>query len=388
MKRRAGFSLAEVAVAAAIVGIVTFYMSELLVRQSRTYTVVDNVSEAQQNLRAIARLLESELRNTGYVVQMASALCGYDTGSAAGADADPDVLFVTDASALAAPLAEDSSGTTLYPNAPKSVTGNPGAAVNSGVSGIASAGGISSTAASIVLSDLVIDGYAYYDVDGDGVKDSDFQYNAANGRSGGVILFENNAPDKGAACGLIADIDVGSNTLTVDFTVNGAQPGSGLAATANPLSVRAVPAHVYWIQNDANGVPGLMRDGMLLSPDVEDLQFAAFYDLDDDGDVDGSTDTSPPFHSATEYPGSSAANSQFLSSGFDNSLLREIRATIVLRTRSQDPHVLADASLASQMPQSFENRVAWAGAADGYRRRALTVTVQPRNVARRANFGS
>ena len=69
----------------------------------------------------------------------------------------------------------------------------------------------------------------------------------------------------------------------------------------------AVPAHVYWVNPNApNGPPQLIRDGMVLANDVEDLQVALFYDVDDDGVVSGLDPGLPdyPPHSATEYPGS------------------------------------------------------------------------------------
>ena len=97
----------------------------------------------------------------------------------------------------------------------------------------------------------------------------------------------------------------------------------------------AIPAHAYWIGAAASGKPQLMRNGMPMAPDVEDLQVAFFYDVDSDRVVDGAGTTVPPFHSATEYPGSGAANSTWQSSAWDNSELREIRVTLVARTRSE-----------------------------------------------------
>ena len=58
MKRARGFTLIELMIAMAILLLVVVYLTEMLTRQSRAYTVVDQVTEAQQNLRAIADLLE------------------------------------------------------------------------------------------------------------------------------------------------------------------------------------------------------------------------------------------------------------------------------------------------------------------------------------------
>jgi hypothetical protein len=190
---------------------------------------------------------------------------------------------------------------------------------------------------------------------------------------------------------VITNIDVGTNTVTVDFNVatapnapaGGAAPdGTLLGAGATDLV--AVPAHVYWINpGAAGGPPQLVRDGMVLANDVEDLQLALFYDVDDDGVVDGLDPdfTPPPAHSATEYPGSAADNAEYAPGSWDNSELREVRVTVVARTRSEDPNVLANPELANSVTQGFENRAPGA-VADGFRRRALTLTVRPRNVDR------
>ena len=102
---------------------VTFFLTELLVRQSRTYTVVDDVSEAQQNLRAVTGLIERELRSTGFMVPEAAAVCGWDMPAAAGSDTTPDVLYVSDADAI------DPAGlTTSARRRPRSPGASPGPA--------------------------------------------------------------------------------------------------------------------------------------------------------------------------------------------------------------------------------------------------------------------
>jgi prepilin-type N-terminal cleavage/methylation domain-containing protein len=369
-RRNPGFSLIEVLVSMVVLGLVTFFLTDVLVRQSRTYTVVDDVSEAQQNLRAVANLLERELRATGFLVPEGAAICGWDTGGAGTPDDDPDVLYVSDAQAI------DPAGvTSLTSQAADVLSGFSGTSVDN-----------------LQLSTLVADANPFYDVDGDGVAESDFLYSTTPPRNGGVIVVDRNNPERGASCGVIRDIDVGANTLTVDFEVrtvpnapapNGAAPG-GTPLAAGAVDLVAVPAHVYWIDPGGAGVPPrLIRDGMVLASDVEDLQLALFYDVNEDGAVSG-LDPSfapPPYHSATEYPGSAANNAEYESDGWDNSLLREVRVTIVARTRSEDPEVLANPNLANGVTQGFENRPAGV-VPDGFRRRAITLVVQPRNVDR------
>ena len=65
------------------------------------------------------------------------------------------------------------------------------------------------------------------------------------------------------------------------------------------LSLYSVPYFLPINPAGLNGAPQLIRDGMVLANDVEDLQLAMFYDTDDDGVVDplGPADP-PPYHSA------------------------------------------------------------------------------------------
>jgi prepilin-type N-terminal cleavage/methylation domain-containing protein len=369
-RARRGFSLIELVVSMAVLGLITFFLTDLLVRQSRTYTVVDDVTETQQNLRAITSLLERELRATGFLVPEGAAICGYDTGGSGTPDDAPDVVYVTDAEAL------DPAGVTSLTTQAADLTG--GTFDGDGVD-------------TLQVSSLVVDANPFYDLDGDGVAESDFLYTTNPARNGGVIVVDRNNPGAGAACGVITDIDVGTSTLTVDFDVATAPnaPAGGAAPDGTPLGAGAtdlvvVPAHVYWINpGAAGGPPQLIRDGMVLANDVEDLQLALFYDVDDDGVVDGLDPdfTPPPTHSATEYPGSAADNAEYEPGSWDNSELREVRVTVVARTRAEDPNVLADPDLATSVPQGFENRAPGA-VPDGFRRRSITLTVQPRNVDR------
>ena len=359
-RRSQGFSLIEMVVTLAVLGMVTFFLTDLLVRQSRTYTVVDDVSETQQSIRAVSGLLERELRSTGFMVPGGAAICGWDMPNAAASDQTPDVLYVTDADAI------DPTGRTS-PNT-QAVT------VTAGFTGTGED--------ALKLASLVVDSKGFYDLDDDGVGDSDFLYTTTPPRNGGVIVFDKDNPSRGAACGVITDIDAATNTVTVDFEVRNAPnspAGGGAAPGGTPLAAGAagtlvaVPAHVYWVNPNApNGPPQLIRDGMVLGNDVEDLQVALFYDTNGDGVVD-----------AGEYRGTKngGVTYPYLSKSQDNSLLREARVTIVARTRSQDPDVLANPALANSVTQAFENRPV-GGVADGFRRRAITLTVKPRNTNR------
>jgi hypothetical protein len=214
------------------------------------------------------------------------------------------------------------------------------------------------------LDDVVIDGLAFYDTNGDGSSDSDFLESVNPFRTGGVIVTDRDNPGRGSSCGIVTNVNPGADTIRVDFTSNGAAPaGTPLAAGVGGDLV-AVPAHVYTVVNNQ-----LLRDGMVLADDVEDLQVAFFYDVDDDGVVDSE---------ATEYPGS--AGGQIYQSGiWDNSDLVEIRVSVVIRTRLQDADVVQNPGMAQGQWQATENRVV-PGGFDGFRRRVHTSTIRPRNV--------
>ena len=169
--RRAGFTLTELMVAMAML-LVVVTLTQTFVVQHRTYVVVDQVSEAQQNLRAVAWLLERDVRMAGFMVAEAAAACALDNTNAA------DALYVSDSDAI-------------DPTGP--VSPGAGAEVSSGYSGGAG------------LKTLSVDEGstagrrhgAFYDTDGDGAKDADFRVN------GGAILVDIANSNRGRACGVV-----------------------------------------------------------------------------------------------------------------------------------------------------------------------------------------
>lgn len=368
LRNNRAFTLLEVMLSLGIFAIVSYLLMEMLARQSRTYTVVDNVSEAQQSVRAVANLIEQEVRSTGFLVPEGGVFCGYDT-LPGNPDTDPDVLYVTDAEALTPPA----------PAAMNTV--REGATVTVGGATVGAAGSQTFTLVD-PTNPRWFDAGPSYDVSGDTVNDSDFRV------PGGVIVFDRNDPAKGVSCGQITNVNLGGNTVTVDFTSGGSVPANGVRMGAAPYSALAmVPAHGYWIRV-VGGVPRLLRDGAVMAEDVEDLQFATFMDAPPalgaarDGIVNALGAAAPtPWHDAAEYPGSNAVNSRYIPGALDHRALREVRVTVVSRTRSQDPDTVLNPALANFFPQQPENRVfAAAPPADGFRRRAITMTIAPRNV--------
>ncbi len=363
MKRRIrAFTLAEVMVAMAILGIVSVFLMEMLARQTATYQVVDQVAEAQTNLRVITDLVERELRVTGFMVPEGGAVCAVDRTNA------PDIIVVSDALAIN----------------PISQTQNDlGARITAGYDG-------TNTDTLTIQGNSTVDGNPFYDSDGNGVQDSDFVDVPGLNQRGGVIVADRNNPGRGNSCAWIEanTLNIGANVSSVRVDYDFGQGGTGslplraLAASDNPQELVAIPATVYMVNPNNQ----LTRNGVVLAEDVEDMQAAFFIDVDDDGVVDNDPQPAPqqpPFTSNTEYPGSIAGGTQYQSGSWDHSRLREIRLSVVIRTRAQDADVAEDPTLATNTFIAMENRVAPAQPADGSRRRVLTMTVKPRNVGLR-----
>lgn len=337
-KRSAGFSLVELMVSVAILSVVMIFLTYVFARQSRTYTVVDQVSEAQQSLRAIAGLMEHEARTTSFMVPESAAFCGVDNSTAS------DILFVTDANAI------DPSGQTQP---------ELGATINTGYTG--------SGTETLSLASLTVDGSAFYDLDGDGTADADFLYDSGGGREAGVIVVDRNDPTRGSSCGYLTGYT--GSSITVDFTLGGEVSGTPLDSATGTEDLIAVPAHYYRV--DAND--RLLRNGMVLSHDVEDLQFALFYDADGDGSVGAAVD---------ELPASDPSAPQYVSQDWDNRELREIRLAFVVRTQVEDRDDLSRPGQAQNKFQATFNRTD-PDVTDGFRRRVHRANVRPRNVGLR-----
>jgi len=94
LRRRAGFTIIELLVSVAMLGIIMVYLLRSFTVQHRTYTVVDETTELQQNARAVADLLERDLRHAGMLVAESGAVCGVDDTNG------PDLLFVSDTDAI------------------------------------------------------------------------------------------------------------------------------------------------------------------------------------------------------------------------------------------------------------------------------------------------
>lgn len=332
--RRAGFSLIELLTVVAIMGLVSIYVGRILTVNEQAYSATDQLSQAQQNLRAIDDLIERDLRHAGLMVPDAVAVCGVDDVNG------PDTLYLSDALAI-----DPQDDFSTYGGA--DVT-----------SGDASSTGVRT----LTLSDLIMEpsppNRPAYDTDGNGTNDSDFQQN------GGVIIASTSNPTAGVACGTITNVNLGSSQITVNVRSN-------LSATA---SLIAVPAHEYRI----NGTQ-LLWNGNPLTDGIEDFQVTYVIENDGDNQVDVNNeifgDNETAAHQLFNQSNPNAGSGAVTLSDSASALVREIRVNIVARTRLEDEDFTAGRF------QGTENRDISGVTADGFRRRVITTKVMLRNVA-------
>jgi prepilin-type N-terminal cleavage/methylation domain-containing protein len=316
-KRSRGMTLLELMVSTAILAIIVVYLLEAFTSYHHQGEVIAQVTESQQNVRAVADLFESDIRHAGFLVPTSAAFCGIDSRSA------PDSIYLSDASAI-------ESADVKVNN------------LGSSFSGINVSSGLNA-----VDLDLTVEssGDAAYDTNADGTLDSDYRPGA------GVIIIDRGNPSRGSACGIVVSVDIAGDKMVFDLKsdVLDTSPGAG-------VDLIAVPAHAYEIDAGLT----LSRDGLALAAGVEDLQVAYFFDDDGDRVVD-----------AGEFRGDGTA-ADFDPQALDAAIAREIRLTFVTRTRHSDP------KFPGGRFQAAENRALVAGT-DGFRRRVHTSSVMLRN---------
>jgi prepilin-type N-terminal cleavage/methylation domain-containing protein len=360
--RNHGFTLIEMMISVAVLALITVYMTGMLVQQSRGYEIVEDVSAAQQVERAVGDLLERDVLATGMLVRASAVVSGVDNTAPEGTD----VLCVTDPDAVLDPT---SAGEGLF-----------GVRVTAGYSGVGS-DTLSLAVATLEQRDDPFSApVPTYDNSGDNVPDSDFLFAPGTPLRGGVIVVDSANPASGSQCGLITNVTTGPDRVTVDWsvTVDGTPLSAAAAVVALPGATWvAIPAHIYYVRPARAGPPAqapqLVRDGVLLADDVEDLQIAYFHDLDRDGACD-----------ANEWSGGDCPDpavqgfAGYVARNADNCFLRAVRFNFVVRTSNQDANVALNPAIASSAFIQTENAPARAGL-DGFRRRAFSRTVLPRN---------
>ena len=322
--RNSGFTIIELMIASALTAIVMVFTMQIFTVNNRTYVKIDSVVDTQQSVRAVASILERDLRHAGMMVPEGAAACGIDNADA------PDLLYISDYTAVN----------------PESAIGYfDGARVQGGISQV------DNGFATLSLDTLVIEPGTpdpAYDTDGNGVNDSDFRV------GGGVIIVDLMDLDRGSVCGVVEAVDLATDSIDVDIkTADMAVAGGGAFALI------AVPALEYRIDSGK-----LYRNNLLLSDGIEDMQIVYFLDINGNNTPD-----------VGELRGSSAT--AYVAATSDASDLRAVRLNIVARTRAEDDE------FTQGFFQATENRGAGAAVQDGYRRRVHTAVVRMRNVGDR-----
>lgn len=329
MRRQTGYSLIELLVAVAILGVILAGVFYSFGVQNEKYVVVDQVTDAQQSLRGVAEMIERDVRRAGYMVPPAASACAHDHTDR------PDVVFLSETEAIR-PIDE------LKQNAPELLVGDLGI-------------------------EVVSFGSTSVRVTGGGTPKLKIDPGASGGLvvGGGVILVDLDDPEHRVACGEIGAI--AGDTLTVDF-------GPSADATAiGSSNVLAIPAVVYKIVPATSTDPSqLLRNGLVLAYDVEDLQAVFFFDADGDGNETAASELFGTLNAAGTYPPASGA-------GFDMATLREVSISVVTVTQDDAPNTTGGTETLSR-GLVVENRDTNLAPADRRLRRLQTANVRLRNL--------
>jgi prepilin-type N-terminal cleavage/methylation domain-containing protein len=224
---RAGYSLIELVVAMALMGIVVTQVTLVLTTQQKNYVEQESVSDTQQDVRLLTEALLGDLRMGGFMVPRQAAVGSIDGGAGAS-----DILCVSDPSVFA-------------PASYNTATGRfDAASVSNALAG-------ANSSVTIAAANL--------DIDGDAVNDFVI--------GGGILISDGSR----VHCGIIDSI-AGS---AVGFS-----PTTAAGATFVSLDTVAVPAVVYQVTGTT-----LTRNGLALSTITEDLQIEFGVDTNGDGEI-------------------------------------------------------------------------------------------------------
>jgi prepilin-type N-terminal cleavage/methylation domain-containing protein len=322
---QSGYSLIELMVAVAVMGIVTAQLFIVMGNQKKVYSSNERAVDTQETARMTLDLLSFDTRMGGYMIPSWTAVSSVD-----GADTDPDRFCVS--SVFADP--DDTSGP------------NPMEVQKQRFSGAkVMGGGIAGNSVTVEKLDLNDDGTV------------DFAIN------NGVIV----ASEQETYCARIANVvpGAGPGTHLIQFATSDA--GSYITNTAAG-HLQAVPANVYELNKDTFE---LQRNGMLLASQIEDFQAEFWIDFSGNDLDDGDTEFPVNNLNDPDPPGGAVMAA--------NNLIRRVRLTVLAVAPIEDGANAASGHLSYGRPK-VANREA-AATADRLRRRAFSASVMPRNVA-------
>ena len=225
----AGFTLIEMMIAIAVVGIVTSQVLAIFSSQHRTYIAQERVVSIQEDARLVAEMILMDIRMAGLLVPVTSGISSIDGGTSAA-----DVLCSSDASVFS--TSSFAEATARFDRA-----------------GLTSDLGATQNTVALASADM--------DIDGDGTND--FAVNR------GIII----AGGTKSHCARITAVTTSSVTFTPSTP-----PGFSVTTTGG----RAVPASIYEVSGS-----GLRRNALLISSHVEDIQVEFAVDTDGNGQIDG-----------------------------------------------------------------------------------------------------
>jgi len=291
-----GFTLIEILIALAIFGVVIAQAFAVFMSQHAIYMGTERSIETQEDGRLVSDAVLSEVRMAGYMVPRAAGIASVDGGNSAS-----DLLCTSDWNVIA-----DSAVATAVIRFDRAEIAAP---VSNGA-----------TSAQVSAGQL--------DIDGDGTNDF------AVGQ--GIILADGTS----SHC---AEIQ------TIGGTTIGFLPATPAGFSLTTATGRVTPAVIWRVSGS-----DLLRNGIRLSNQVEDLQV----EFGVDGDGDGQLGVGEfPIHDLN---------------GNDASAIRRVRLSVITRADREDVNQLNSGRPATA------NRDA--GTPDGFRRRSSITSVIPRNL--------
>ena len=320
--RDGGFSLIELMVVVIIMGIVTAQMFLVFSVQKRTFLSNDRALDAQEGARLVSDLISQDARTAGFMVPPSAGVASFDGGGAAA-----DRLCVSDSTIFSTPL--DGTPSPLDDR----ISPFPGTAVT----------GVVATVITVPVGDL--------DIDGDGDVDFFGAVPPGAGNGSGIILSDGQR----SHCAQIDTVAGGQISLVAAHAVAG-----GLFPV--PGAVVAVPAIIYETDPAANT---LLRNGVILAANVEDLQVEYWVDSQVPDDILGGTEF--PVHNLNVPPGGWIV---------DLERIRRIQISVIMRSEYADRQ--DGVEFKRHRRPACANRAA--GPRDEFMRRRFTVSALPRNM--------
>ena len=326
-----GFTILELLVTVAIMGLLGVAVASSVEGQKRFYNTNERTIEAQEDARLVLDLIKQDTRMAGFMIPPVAAIASADGGAGA-----PDRLCVSDPTYFDLPTAANPITDVSF-QIERYQTSN-----GSQVQGVSN---VQVQLPSLDIDDVTVIGGQPATPDftvGNGIIVS----NGTRSHCAAVVSLFQNAPPTPSSVTFFPPPDSG---VLADFT-------------SNLTAVRAVPAIIYQV-NQVPGVNGnppqfnLTRNGQQMSSTIEDLQVEYWAPT---------TPAGAPVHDLNDG-----------ATGINPATISRVRLTVVSRSTQQDV-ATSSKNQGGYLPP-LANRVA--GPPDAFQRRIFTATVMPRNIS-------